>query len=130
MSSSATHNGRIAIGTHRRIAYALSLWPGPRAPRAVIRAVVPDKGRKTYTQGRYASRRGRGDFGAGDNRATRQFQEALRHFASDGLIERTETHIVILDRAALRARALIGGADPRCPELASVAAVVTKAVGA
>jgi hypothetical protein len=75
---------------------------GPVA-RADLRAKLPEGVTRHIGATQHAKRRARG-WGSGLNRTSDSFQRTLYYWSRDGWIERTDTHVEVLDRAALEAR--------------------------
>ena len=111
-------NGQVVIGLGRRICYALAIWPHDAAPRSVIRAMLPERGRTTHTAHRHAKHHAQGKSSAGENRTSRQFQERLRQYELAGMIERGSTYIRIVDRDSLWGLATNGVVGERVEFLA------------
>lgn len=98
-------NGRVQIGTPRRVAYALAVFPIDTVQRTTIRAMLPPGITRQVPQAvvrRAANRHG------SKNRVSIDFGQALKFFADQGWIDRGEVLLRIRDRDALRAHALAG----------------------
>lgn len=105
----STVDGRVVIGVGRRVAYALCIWPLEVAPRNIIRAMLPEEGRVQRSTGQRHS----GHLQATHSRTTKKFADRLYEMDSAGLIERGSRYIRIVDRDALRSRALRNVSDDR-----------------
>lgn len=98
-------DGRVQIGTPRRVAYALAVFPLDAVQRTTIRAMLPPGTTRQVPQAvvrRAGNRRG------SKNRVSIDFGQALQVFARKGWIDRGEVMLRIRDRDALRAHALNG----------------------
>jgi len=98
-------DGRVQIGTPRRVAYALAVFPMDTVQRTTIRAMLPPGITRRVPQAvvrRAANRHG------SKNRTSIDFGQALQFFAGRGWIDRGEVLLRIRDRDALRAHALNG----------------------
>jgi hypothetical protein len=98
----------------RRTAYALALWPNDEwpndeVPRATIRALLPrGVAQRLSLDHQYRRFITGGQRSGSRNRVSDDFGTALNKFARAGWITRTETHIHIHNRDALKARAFEG----------------------
>ncbi len=100
-----TIDGRVQIGTPRRVAYALAVFPADTVQRTTIRAMLPPGTTRQLPQAivrRAANRHG------SKNRVSIDFSRALKFFADRGWIDRGEMMLRICDRDALRDHALAG----------------------
>jgi hypothetical protein len=98
-------DGRVQIGTPRRVAYALAVFPIDTVQRTTIRAMLPPGTTRRVPQAivrKAANRHG------SKNRVSIDFGQALKVFADRGWIDRGEVLLRIRDRDALRAHALNG----------------------
>jgi hypothetical protein len=103
-----TIDGRVQIGTPRRVSYALAVFPIDTVQRTTIRAMLPPGTTRQVPQvivRRAANRHG------SKNRVSIDFGQALKFFADQGWIDRGEVLLRIRDRDALRAHALGGLPD-------------------
>ena len=103
-----TIDGRVQIGTPRRVAYALAVFPIDTVQRTTIRAMLPPGTTRQVPQAivrRAANRH------ASKNRVSIDFGQALKFFADQGWIDRGDVLLRIRDRDALRAHALSGLPD-------------------
>lgn len=114
-----TINGQIQISTGRRLAYALYIWPMDFAPRQVLRAMMPESGRRQRSSGQ----RHTGHVRSTHSRTSKKFSDQLYDMERAGEIARGERYIRILDRAAIEQRALRGVVGERVEFLAIEQAV-------
>ena len=98
-------DGRVQIGTPRRVAYALAVFPIDTVQRTTIRAMLPPGITRQIPQA--VVRRATGRHGS-KNRVSIDFGRALQLFADRGWIDRGEVLLRIRNRDALRAHALNG----------------------
>jgi hypothetical protein len=100
-----TTDGRVQIGTPRRVAYALAVFPIDTVQRTTIRAMLPPGTTRRVQQAvvrRADSRHG------SKNRVSVDFGQALKFFADQEWIDRGDVLLRIRDRDALRAHSLAG----------------------
>jgi hypothetical protein len=98
-------DGRVQIGTPRRVAYALAVFPIDTVQRTTIRAMLPPGITRQRPE---AIVRRAADRGGSKNRISVDFGRALQFFAGRGWIDRGDVLLRIRDRDALRAHALSG----------------------
>jgi hypothetical protein len=105
---STSIDGRVQIGTPRRVAYALAVFPIDTVQRTTIRAMLPPGITRQRPQAITRRAVGRG---GSKNRVSVDFGRALQFFADQGWIDRGDVLLRIRDRDALRAHALSGLPD-------------------
>lgn len=117
------------LGLGRIAMYALAIWPDQPVPRDQLRRLMPDHGMKNLGAVQHWHKLSRDGTAGRQSVSTKMLQNVLAGLDREGMVVRTETSIIVLDRHELLERSLAGVADPGHRRLVRVQDMITAMTG-